>query len=128
MWKLSARVATAEPLIAHEWYYLAPDKGYAVVRAEMFNAPPDGPVNPESTPFRSTIVMEDFRQSPKGFWYPGLVRETNSTADPTARRKPAQKPITMTRVIRYHLDASAAVPDSLFQINDGDRAKSKPSE
>jgi hypothetical protein len=137
LWKLSARIATAEPLVGHEWYYLAPEKGYAVIRAELFNAPPDGPASPQSTPFRSTMVMEDFRQLPQRFWYPTIVRETMSTADPTVRAKTAEiksaekvpsEPPKVTRVLRYHLDVKAALPELLFQIDESDRAKAKSSE
>jgi hypothetical protein len=128
LWKLAARLATAKPLIGHEWYYLSPAKGYAVVRAELFDTPPDATPDPKSTPFRSTVVMEDFHQSPSGFWFPTIIRETDSSADPNARAKPKEKPITMTRVLRYHFDFNAALPDSLFEIDQSQRAKSKPNE
>ena len=34
----------------------------------------------------------------------------------------------MTRVLRYHFDFNAALPDSLFEIDQSQRAKSKPNE
>jgi hypothetical protein len=128
LWKLSARLATADPLVGHEWYYLSPEKGDAVVRVESFSNPPDAPPDPESTPFRSTRVMDDFRQSSSGFWYPTRIRETDSNADPNARRKPAEKPVTTSRVIRYHIDFNAALPDSLFEIDDARNPKTEPNE
>jgi hypothetical protein len=115
LWKLSARLATAQPLLGHEWYYIDPRKGDAVVRIESFSLPPDSKASADSTPFRSTVVMDDFRQSPRGFWYPLMIRETNSTADPNARPGVQESPARMTQPIRYHFDFDAKLPDSLFK-------------
>jgi hypothetical protein len=72
--------------------------------------------------------MDDFRQSSSGFWYPTRIRETDSNADPNARRKPAEKLVTTTRVIHYHMDFNAALPDSLFEIDDARNPKTEPNE
>ena len=87
--KRSARLATAEPLIGHEWYYVDPAKGHAVVRAELFNLPPDTPADPATSRLRQTIHMEDFKQSPHGCWYCTVVHNTNPVMPSTAPRPPA---------------------------------------
>jgi hypothetical protein len=125
LWKLSARLATAQPLLGHEWYYIDPQKGDAVVRIESFSLPPDSKASADSTPFRSTVVMDDFRQSPRGFWYPLMIRETNSTADPNARPGVQESPARMTQPIRYHFDFDAKLPDSLFKPDAADSDKAR---
>jgi hypothetical protein len=127
LWKLSLRLAAAVPLVGHEWYYLDPRKGYAVVRTESFNLPAEAPANPESTPFRQTLVMEDFRQSPGGFWYPTVIRDTNSAVDPNVRRNPADKPVRTISTLLYHFDFNPPLPDSLFTIDEVRNSKTAPS-
>jgi hypothetical protein len=117
LWKLSARLATAEPLMGHEWYYIDPRKGDAVVRTELFSLPPDSKASPDSTTLRSTVVMDGFRQSPRGFWYPLVIRQTDSAADPNARPAAHEAPTRMTRTVRYHFDFEATLPDSLFKLD-----------
>ena len=45
--KISANLATTEPMKAHEWYWIDPAKGFAVVRCERFNLPADVPPGPD---------------------------------------------------------------------------------
>jgi hypothetical protein len=123
VWKLSARLATAEPLVGHEWYYIDPQKGDAVIRAELFSLPPDATVSPEATPMRSTSVMDGYRQAPTGFWYPTRVRETMSTLDPNAPQKAPEKPHRMTQTIRYHFDFDTKLSDSLFKVDEVQQPK-----
>ncbi len=125
VYKLSASLATAEPQVGHEWYYIDPRKGYAVVRAELFSLPANAPAaNPESTRSRSSLVMDGFRQSPRGFWYPTVIRETDVEADRIDRHNSAEKPTQTTQTIRYHFDFNAPLPDSLFEV-DGNRDPKK---
>jgi hypothetical protein len=130
LFKVSARIATAQPQAGNEWYYVDPAKGYAVVRAELFNLPIGLPVKPESALFRQTIRMEDFRQSPQGFWYPTTVRQSIPVVfgpypgDGSNREKPK---ITQTKsTVRYHFDFKAALPDSLFEIEEEPKATAAP--
>ncbi len=46
--KRSTGVTWPQDALGHEWYYLDPSKGYAVVRAELFNLPRDVPANPRA--------------------------------------------------------------------------------
>jgi hypothetical protein len=121
LFKVSARIATAEPQSGNEWYYVDPAKGYAVVRAELFNLPVGLPVRPESATFRQTIRMEDFRQSPQGFWYPTTVHQSMSVvlgSYPGDGSNPEKQKITQTKsTIRYHFDFKAKLPDALFETN-----------
>jgi len=82
----------------YEWYFIDPAKGHAVVRTEMFNLPVGE--KPDNLPAdRQTIRMEDFRQSPTGFWYPTAIHESRQGVDTT---------------IQYRFDFDAELPDSLF--------------
>jgi hypothetical protein len=101
--KRSAGIAANEPQVGHEWYYLDPGKGYAVVRIELFNLP--AKVDPSSAQDRQTTHLEDFKKSPQGFWYAGMIQD------------PARRSTT-----HYHFDFGAALPDWLFAV---DASKSK---
>lgn len=113
--KRSARLATTEPLVGHEWYYVDPAKGHAVVRAELFNLPPDTPSDPAASRCRQTIRMEDFRKTPHGFWYPTVVHDTTPVMpDPLHPTKSPTRRLKTT--VRYHFDFDVPLPDSLFTI------------
>ncbi len=126
--KRSARLASAEPLVGHEWYYVDPEKGYAVVRAELFTLPPDAPADPTATRLRQTLRMEDFRQSPGGGWYCTVVRDTrvaeNGARAPSepqfgGEREADQHPDAARKfktTVRYHFEFNAELPDSIFEI------------
>jgi hypothetical protein len=105
--KRSARLATAEPQVGHEWYYIDPAKGYAVVRAELFNLPADTPADPQVSLIRQKIRLEGFQQSPHGLWYPTVVSDITPSQG-------ANQPLTTE--IRYHFDFNADLPDSLFAV------------
>lgn len=105
--KRSAQLATKEPTVGHEWYYLDPTKGYAVVRAELFNLPAGAPADPKADSGRQTIRLEDFQQSPQGFWYPKVIHDT-------ARRMSS---------VHYHFDFSVALPDWLFVVDEASKSR-----
>ncbi len=117
--KISANLATAEPMKAHEWYWIDPAKGYAVVRCERFNLPADMAPGPDQFAMGQSLRMEQFRQAPAGAWYPEIVRE--SIAMPPAkiggRVNPRQR---VEGSVRYFFDFDAELPDTLFEV--------KPSE
>jgi len=106
--KRSASIATEKPQVGHEWYYLAPTKGYAVVQVELFNLPAN--VDPKSAKERQTIHLEDFKKSPQGFWYASVVRDTS-------RRS------TTHYHYHYHFDFGAALPDWLFTVDDASKSR-----
>ncbi len=93
--------------VAHEWYYIDPAKGHAVVRVELFMAPPDSPASPKANSGQS-LRMEDFQLSPHGFWYPTVVHNTLREDKTT---------------VRYQFDFKADLPDSLFTIDDAEVPK-----
>jgi len=92
---------------AHEWFYLDPAKGYAVVRIELFNLPMGAPADPESTSERNTYRMEKFLRSPQGFWYPTMVHYVISDR---------------THTIRYRYEFDVDLPDSLFEVAEAELA------
>jgi hypothetical protein len=132
LFKVSAHITTAEPQTGNEWYYVDPAKGYAVVRAELFNLPVGLPVKPESATFRQTIRMEDFRQSPQGFWYPTTVHQSTPAVlgpNPGDGSNPEKQKITqMKSTIRYQFDFKAALPDSLFEVGREQKANAGPGQ
>jgi hypothetical protein len=122
--KRSAQLASAEPLVGHEWYYVDPEKGHAVVRAELFNLPPDVPADPKAAISRQTIVMEDFQQSPQGFWYASTVHNSVPVAAADGGALPAGKAARDSKsTIRYKLDFSSSIDDSLFEIDPDSQAR-----
>ncbi len=114
--KRAAELASAVPLVAHEWYYIDPAKGHAVVRAELFTLPKGEPADPQKTQLRQSIRMENFQKSPEGVWYPTIVWNKQ----PAARINAQGREVIQSRqyVIRYHFDFDADLPDSLFQIDE----------
>lgn len=94
---------TASGNHAHEWFYLDPAKGHAVTRVELFSVPQGADANPNSTTRRNTYRMEEFFQSPRGFWYPTMVHFEMPKDNHT---------------IRYRYEFDVDLPDSLFEIPD----------
>ncbi len=107
LFKLSARSTNPVCPQCFEWYWVDPDKGYAVVRAELFCLP-DG-VEPDlsKTENRQSMRMAGFRRSPQGFWYPSVIHESMPTGL-VGDRPPLQ------HEIRYYIDFTSKMTDSLF--------------
>ncbi len=91
----------------HEWYWLDPAKGCAVVRAELFCLPDGVAPDPSQTDHRQSLRMEAFRQSPQGFWYPTVIHETMPTGWVGDRQR-------VQLEMRYHIDFEPELADSLF--------------
>jgi hypothetical protein len=115
--KRSARLATDEPTVGHEWYYLDPNKGYAVVRAELFNLPADAQADPKAAAERQTILLEDFQRSPQGFWYPNVIHDI-AWRRPAPNQKPGPEVRDRTSTMHYLFDLGAALPDRLFVMDE----------
>lgn len=118
---LKRSAQTTGGAIGHEWYYVDPAKGHAVVRAELFNLPSDKRSNakdPNESRTRTTIRMLNFHQAKHGFWYPTVVHQSTPSIDPEMHEddKHASQHHEMT--IRYRFDFAAEQPDSLFTIDD----------
>jgi len=101
----------------HEWCYIAPAKGHAVVRAEIFGVPANTPPDPEASTERWSMRMEDFRQTTSGLWYPTVLRNTGFVVD-REDEMAGRKPTPRTTTVYYHMDCDADLPDSLFTIGD----------
>ena len=118
--------AKNEPVVGHEWYYLDPTKGYAVVRVELFNLPAGTPADPRTAPGRQTVRLEDYQQSPQGFWYPGTILESSVDLDtpgrrPAANQKGGPENRYHSSTVHYHFDFSVALPDSLFTVDEASK-------
>ena len=120
--------AKNEPIVGHEWYYLDPTKGYAVVRVELFNLS-GAPADPTTAPGRTIIRLEDFQQSPQGqqlpqrFWYPSTRLESQVELDtprrPAAKQKSGHEvPYLHAITTHYHFDFNVALPDELFVMDE----------
>ena len=83
-----------------------PAKGHAVVRREWFGGRPGKPTQ--------TITMENFQQSPQGFWYPTLLRDTPLFSQGGTLFGPPPPTEKGEATVRYHFDFEAELPDSLF--------------
>ena len=108
--------------VAHEWYYLDPRKGYAVVRAELFNLAAGVPADPKVATTRQTIRLDDFQRSPQGFWYPSVIYDTMSRM-PAVNRKVGPGVQDQTWTVHYHFDFGAASPDSLFVVAEASNSR-----
>lgn len=99
--KRSGEVTAPEPRIAHEWYYVDPAKGHAVVQIELFSVVPGRPAIPANSKSRQTIEMRDFQQAPAGWWYCTELVDTMSSllAEDPPRRT----------TIRYAFDFAPSV-------------------
>lgn len=107
----SARLATTEPKVGHEWYYIDPARGHAVVKAELFTVSVDQPVDPETANVRQTLTMKDLNVSTKGVW--------------SARSVETRQPITqgpgqavtghVDSVTRYSLIFDPTLDEDLFE-------------
>ncbi len=111
-----------QPTVGHEWYYIDPAKGHAVVRAELFNLPANAPADPKAPPSRQTMRMEDFQQSPQGFWYPKTIRVSTPLL-PGGNLEAGSEVRYNTSSVHYHFDFDVALPDSLFVIDDTGKPK-----
>jgi len=120
--KRSAHIATEKPTVGHEWYYIDPAKGYAVVRLEAFTLPANVPADLKAAPDRQSVRMEDFHQSPQGFWYPSLVRDGMPLSH-GPNQKVGSKVQRLTTTVHYHFDFDVPLPDSLFLIEDPGKSK-----
>ncbi|HEY4310778.1 MAG TPA: hypothetical protein VGN12_15110 [Pirellulales bacterium] len=107
--KRSARLAMAEPMVGHEWYYIDPAKGCAVVRIELFNLPPRAAVHPTAADTRNTIRFEGFASSPQGFWYPTVVSTESISPKPQGVQE-------YRKTVRYAFDFAPTLPDDLFVV------------
>ncbi len=113
--KRGARLATREPQVGHEWYYIDPVKGHAVVRIERFDLPPDVPADPKAANGGDLILLEEFQLSPQGFWFPTVVRERNSAALVVGNKQAATADFSKT--VRYAFDFDAELPDELSVVD-----------
>jgi hypothetical protein len=117
-------LGNAEPTMRyHQWYYLDPTKGYAVVRAEEFELPPGAPADPLTARWRAIVRLEDFQQSPQsqqlpqGFWYPSTVQRSEVDLEPRFQKgEPEVRHRSFT--VHYHMDFNVALPDSLFAMDE----------
>jgi len=119
--KRSAHLASKKPRVGHEWYYIDPAKGYAIVRLEAFNLPANVPAGPELPSDGQSILMKDFRQSPQGFWYPQSIQDRHLSSDPD--QKTGSKAQHSVTTVHYHFDFDVPLPDSLFIIDVASKPK-----
>ena len=110
--KISAESTNPKRPRANEWYWIDPSKGYAVARAELFSLAPGVPAEPSNSDLRQTLRMEEFQQSPEGFWYPAVIRESAPIGPHGDGPAPAER---TQREIRYYIDFAPELDDSLFE-------------
>jgi hypothetical protein len=99
---------STDPAHSDFWkLWINPAQGYISLRTEsrVFESQ-----NPPKIAYVDTMTMEDLRQSPSGFWYPGKVRRISSNFK-------VQQPANFNpeQIWKYHLEFDVPMPDELFQ-------------
>jgi hypothetical protein len=110
---IKSSVLLTDGTLAHIHYYIDPVKGCAVVRKEVFALPPNAPENPSTAVDWDSYRMEDFIQSPQGFWYPKSIHY----------KKTGSGVRSIEDTVHYHFDFDIALPDSLFVVDHASEPK-----
>lgn len=87
-------------------YWVDPGKGYATRRFVLAGA------NQAGAPQSDAYTMEDFERSPRGIWYPTIVRRKVTMAPPPGENWRSET------VTRFFLDFESEIPDDLFRPAD----------
>jgi hypothetical protein len=99
---------STDPAHSDFWkLWINPAQGYISLRTEslVFESQ-----NPPKVAYVDTMTMEDLRQSPSGFWYPGKVRRVSSNF-----KDPQPANFDPLQVWTYHLEFDVPMPDELFR-------------
>src|SRR5262249_29496199 len=120
--KRAVEIPGKEPTVDHEWYYLDPAKGYALVRAELFNLPKRVPADPKAAAARDVIRLEEYHEAPQGFWYPGVIHFSMRPLLFRSQKAGEDRPPNSTLTMRYFFDFGVAIPDRLFAIKDASKS------
>jgi hypothetical protein len=100
-------------------HWLDPNRGYATVKHEILGRPEffanwgDDPHDPFRHIDQTDQVREfgEFRRSPKGYWYPTVVRWKNVVE----KGRPAGEARPRDLTTYFHLDFETEMPDELFE-------------
>jgi hypothetical protein len=118
--KLSATSTNPRYPAAHEWYWVDPSTGHALVRVEKFSLPAAVPADPAKSRSRQTTVMKEFQKSPQGFWYPGVVEDSLPMSEiGKAPADGAQR--TIKTEFHYYFDFDSEIPDAVFDVEEAAR-------
>ena len=101
-----------------------PGRGYAPFGRNSSISPPLALADPKAAARRETVRLEEFRQSPQGFWYPRVIHDTapvRSAANRKAGRE--DRPLNDTVTVRDYFDFSVALPDWLFVMDDASKSR-----
>ena len=103
--RYEATSAVSEPRAFREMrYWVDPGKGYVTLKEVL-----TGARDPDGSTTTVTTTREDLRQSPRGIWYPTLVREK------VVRERPGGASDVQEKVTRFFVDFNAELPDDLFR-------------
>jgi hypothetical protein len=88
-------------------YWSDPSKDYAMAKFQTVSDPDSQGIAQEIT---STCELADFDRTPRGMWYPRLVKQI------TVGYKDAEgQPIVMKKTLRFRVDFKAELPEHLFE-------------
>jgi hypothetical protein len=90
-------------------FWLDPSRGYVTCRHELDGLKQTEGEAAKKSAVKDVYVMEDFRRSPKGVWYPTVVRRKN------ASDRNDDGVFETDQVYRFWLDFDVEMPDSLFE-------------
>jgi hypothetical protein len=94
-----------------EEFWLQPEYGYAVVKRVVSDCPAVDE-DPRRTDKQMVYEYDDFRQTPRGVWYPTASRWKNAFRSEN-KNKPGGIEID-DQVTYFYLDFTAELPDELF--------------
>jgi hypothetical protein len=96
-----------------EEFWLHPKYGYAVVKRVTSDCP-EVDEDPRRKEQRIVYEYEDFRQTPRGVWYPTVSRWKNAIRSQN-KNKPDGVELR-DQVTCFYLDFTAELPDELFSV------------
>ena len=104
--------SSIEIMIEKARYWLDPNRGYATIKHEILGfRTHDDPFDPFRHFDQTNQIREfgEFRRSPKGHWYPTLVRWKS-----VVEKKDTDRAKRRDVVTYFHLDFETEMPDDLF--------------
>lgn len=108
------------PLTREHWTTVDTALGFAVVKSELIRRNEHGVAEVEEE-----VTMENFVQTPTGFWYPMIIRRNDRGANQIMvsitngnRHSKAVRSRTNRETVTYlYFDPNPQLPDSLFEID-----------
>jgi hypothetical protein len=96
-----------------EEFWLQPKYGYAVVKHVLSDCP-EIDADPKRIEKKIVHEYDDFRQTPRGVWYPTVSRYKNAIQSESENKSGGIK--LSDQVTHFYVDFTAQLPDELFSV------------